>query len=181
MAQSPVTGARYSAGQRSLHWLIFACVLLAYVFINIKGWLPRGDAARAGMLEAHFAAGIAVLLLILPRLMLRLRRGTPAVTPVPPRPLQILGHMTHGLLYLFLVVQPVLGILAVELGGHAIDLPFGLVIPAFHTPGNAALAHSIREIHEDVGDIFYWVLGLHIVAALWHHLFRRDDTLRRML
>ncbi len=181
MAQPPVTGVRYSAGQRSFHWLIFAFVLLAYVFINIKGWLPRGDAARVGMLEAHFAAGLAVLLLIVPRLMLRLRRGAPAVTPEPPRPVRILGHITHGLLYLFLVVQPVLGILAVELSGHAIDLPFGLAIPALHTPGNAALAHSIREIHEDVGDIFYWVIGLHIVAALWHHWFRRDDTLKRML
>jgi len=36
-------------------------------------------------------------------------------------------------------------------------------------------------MHGTVGDVFYWVIGLHIVAALWHHLMRRDDTLRRML
>ncbi len=177
----PPRRARYSAAQRRLHWLIFAAVLLAYVFVNLKDWLPRGDAARVSMLQAHFAAGLAVLLLVGPRLLLRLRRGAPPVTPSPPRPLHAAGHITHGLLYLFLVVQPVLGILAVELGGRAIGLPFGLSIPALSIPGNHGLVHTIRELHEDLGDIFYWVIGLHIAAALWHHSFRGDDTLRRML
>ena len=181
MASTQPLRARYTRGQRGLHWLIFAAVLLAYVSINIEGWLPHGDAARVSMLEAHFAAGLAVLLLIGPRLLLRLRRGVPPVTPPVRRELHVVGHITHGLLYLFLIVQPLLGLAVVELAGHAVRLPFGLAIPAFITPGNAALAHGIREIHEDLGEIFYWVIGLHIVAALWHHSFRRDDTLRRML
>jgi len=25
------------------------------------------------------------------------------------------------------------------------------------------------------------VIGLHVLAAIWHHAFRRDDTLKRML
>jgi cytochrome b561 len=29
--------------------------------------------------------------------------------------------------------------------------------------------------------VFYYVIGLHIAAALWHHLVRRDNTLQRML
>ncbi len=178
---APQPRARYSRGQRGLHWAIFACVLLAYVFINLKGWLPRGDAARASMLEAHFAAGLAVLLLIGPRLLLRLRRGAPPVTPPPPPLLHRAGQLTHTLLYVFLIVQPLLGILAVELSGRAIALPFGLSIPAFLGAGDPALGRSIRGLHEDLGDIFYWVIGLHIAAALWHHSFRRDDTLRRMV
>ena len=173
--------ARYSRAQRTLHWLVFACVVLAYTFINIKGWLPRGDALRARMLEAHFAAGLAVLLLIWPRLMLRVRRGTPAITPALPHHLHVPGQLTHVLLYAFLIVQPLLGIAAVELGGHAINLPFGLAIPLFIAPDHLALGHSIKEIHEDLGDIFYWVIGLHIAAALWHHSFRGDDTLKRMV
>lgn len=181
MAPNNPERARFSLGQRSLHWLVFLCVLLAYVFVNIKGWLPHGDSTRAQMMEGHFAAGLAVLLLIGPRLLLRLRRGVPPVSPQPPRLLHVLGHITHGLLYVFLIVQPLLGLAAVELGGHPVDLPFGLAIPAFFGAGDPGLGHAIREIHEDLGDIFYWVIGLHIVAALWHHSFRRDDTLRRML
>lgn len=179
MASMDPLRPRYSRGQRTLHWLIFACVLLAYAFINIKGWLPRGD--RAQMLEAHFAAGLAVLLLIWPRLMLRLRRGAPAITPALPRHLHVPGQITHALLYAFLIVQPLLGLAAVELGGHAVNLPFGLAIPLLIRPDHLALARSIKEIHVDLGYIFYWVIGLHIAAALWHHAFRGDDTLKRMV
>ena len=181
MASTQPSRARYTRGQRGLHWLIFAAVLLAYVSINIKGWLPRGDALRVSMIEAHFAAGLAVLLLIGPRLLLRLRRGAPPVIPPVRRELHVVGHITHGLLYLFLIVQPLLGLAAVQLAGHAVWLPFGLSIPAVLGHGDPALAHGIKTIHEDLGDIFYWVIGLHIAAALWHHSFRGDDTLRRML
>ncbi len=179
MASMDPLRPRYSRGQRTLHWLIFACVLLAYAFINIKDWLPRD--ARAQMLEAHFAAGLAVLLLIWPRLMLRLRRGAPAITPALPRHLHVPGQITHALLYAFLIVQPLLGLAAVELGGHAVNLPFGLAIPLLIRPDHLALARGIKEIHVDLGYIFYWVIGMHIAAALWHHAFRGDDTLKRMV
>ncbi len=48
-------------------------------------------------------------------------------------------------------------------------------------PLNRDLAHTLEDLHGTVGTIFYWVIGLHIVAALWHHLKRKDDTLKRML
>ena len=44
-----------------------------------------------------------------------------------------------------------------------------------------APAGTLREQLRSIGQAFYWVIGAHIVAALWHHLFRRDDTLKRML
>jgi cytochrome b561 len=43
------------------------------------------------------------------------------------------------------------------------------------------LAHRLEDLHGTIGEIFYWVIGLHILAALYHHWWRRDDTLRRML
>ena len=43
------------------------------------------------------------------------------------------------------------------------------------------LAHQLEDLHGSIGEAFYWVIGLHVLAALYHHLVRRDDTLRRML
>ena len=40
---------------------------------------------------------------------------------------------------------------------------------------------KLHDIHVTVAEVFYWVIGLHILAALWHHFGRRDDTLKRML
>ena len=44
-----------------------------------------------------------------------------------------------------------------------------------------AAREVVEELHESLGEIFYWVIGLHVAAALWHHLVKRDNTLRRML
>lgn len=43
------------------------------------------------------------------------------------------------------------------------------------------LGHDLEEIHETVGTLGYYLVGLHAVAALFHHCVMRDDTLRRML
>ncbi|MCO8649276.1 cytochrome b, partial [Burkholderia multivorans] len=33
---------------------------------------------------------------------------------------------------------------------------------------------------ELIGNAFYFVIGLHALAALYHHFIKRDDVLRRM-
>ncbi|WP_343212439.1 cytochrome b/b6 domain-containing protein [Arenimonas sp.] len=45
---------------------------------------------------------------------------------------------------------------------------------------DAALAARLEDLHELLGTAFYYVVGLHVAAALYHHFVRRDDTLRRM-
>ena len=65
-------------------------------------------------------------------------------------------------------------------GGNGSVLPFtSLHIPSPMT-ANHDLSEQLGNIHGWVGTIFYYVIGLHILGALWHHFVRRDDTLRRM-
>lgn len=176
-----VVNSRYSTALRWLHWTIFVLVLLAYVFINLHGVFPRGSAARSNVLAAHFLAGIAVLLLVLPRLGVRLTHADPPVLPRLDRWMDLLSKVTHVALYLFLIIQPILGIITLQVGGEAVSM-FGVtVVPAFFGPGDRALSHRFEDIHGTIGTVFYYVIGLHILAALWHHFGRRDNTLRRML
>jgi hypothetical protein len=59
-------------------------------------------------------------------------------------------------------------------------LPFtDIALPALLAP-NEALAHSLEDLHKTIGKVFYFVIGFHVLAALYHHFVRRDDTLRRM-
>lgn len=172
--------ARYSAAMRWLHWTMFALVALAYLFINIVHQFPRGSEARANVMASHFLAGVAVLLLVVPRIWARLAGGQPPISPPPPRWEDVLARLTHLLLYLFLLVQPLLGVLTLQIEGHDITI-FGVtVLPSFVANPDRALAHQFEHIHETIGTVFYWIIGLHILAALWHHYGRRDDTLRRM-
>lgn len=173
--------ARYRASARWLHWTIFALVLLAYVFIYLFELFPRGSATRINVLASHYAAGLAVLLLVLPRLASRLRHAPPPISPPPPRWSDWLGKLTHLALYLFLLVQPILGIITLQIGGKPVAL-FGVtLLPAFVATPDRVLSHQFEHVHGTLGTVFYYVIGLHIAAALWHHFGRRDDTLQRML
>lgn len=172
---------RYVAPACWLHWAIFALVLLAYVFINLFELFPRGSATRGNVLASHYTVGLAVLLLVLPRLLVRLRNGRPPISPTPPRWSEWLGNLTHLALYLFLLIQPALGIITLQIGAKPVRL-FGVtLLPAFTDTPNRVLSHQFEHIHTTIGTVFYYVIGLHIAAALWHHFGRRDNTLRRML
>ncbi len=173
--------SRYAASSRWMHWLMFALVLLAYLCVNLFELFAKGSATRANVLGAHFIAGLAVLLLVLPRLWLRLRNGQPPISPAPPRWSELLGKLTHVALYVFLLIQPILGMITLQIGGKPVAL-FGItLLPSFVSAPNRALSHQFEDIHGTLGTIFYYVIALHILAALWHHFGRRDDTLKRML
>ncbi len=172
---------RYSASMRFIHWCTFALVLAAYVFINISELFPRGSQLRSNILASHYLAGLAVLLLALPRTWLRTHRPIPGIVPPLGRWLDLLSKMTHVALYLFLLVQPVLGAITLQVGGKPVSLLGFTILPAFVTSPNRDLSHELENIHGTIGTIFYWIIGLHILAALWHHFIRRDDTLKRMI
>ena len=173
--------SRYGVSVRWMHWSVFVLVLLAYVFINLFELFPKGSATRANLLASHYSAGLAVLLLIWPRLWLRLRNGRPPISPPPPRWIELFGNVTHMALYVFLVIQPILGVITLQIGGKPVSLFDVTLLPSFVSHPDRALSHQFESIHRTVGTVFYYVIGLHILAALWHHFGRRDDTLKRML
>lgn len=174
------TTTRYSAGQRRLHWLVFILVAVAYATIELRGQFERGTLARTLMVQTHFWMGITVLLLLTPRLWLRIKRGVPPISPALPGWQGFVGGLTHWLLYAFLLVQPVLGLMTAWTDGKEVMLPFGgLVLPTLMAP-NAELAHQLEDLHKTIGSAFYWIIGFHILAGLYHHFVRKDDTLRRM-
>ena len=173
--------ARYTPGLRRLHWLMALLVAAAYVFIEQRGLFPRGSGGRTGMLQAHFWMGIAVLVLVLWRLALRRRHGAPPITPVLPTWFAWPSKLMHLALYAFLLAMPVLGLLTAWTDGRTLFVPFTQIgIPAL-VGEHEDLAHQLEDLHGAIGEIFYWVIGAHILAALYHHFVRRDDTLRRML
>ena len=82
-------------------------------------------------------------------------------------------------LYVLMIGMPLLGWLLVSASGKLIPF-FGLELPAL-VAKNKDLADLVKEIHETGGTIGYFLIGLHAAAALFHHYFVRDNTLRRML
>ncbi len=157
------TKSGYSALQISLHWLVALLVLFQLVFgESMTGMV---DAAEEGTTlspldqflgNAHYWVGISILALVFLRLVVRLVSGAPA--PVPGKRIMVLaGEAAHWLFYLLLVAVPVTGLLALYVNDE-----FG-------------------DIHALAKPVFIVLIVLHAGAALYHHFFLKDPTLRRML
>ena len=178
--KSPIQ-PRYVPTLRRLHWLMALLILAAYLLIEQRNLFPRGSAPRAAMVQGHFWTGITIFLLAWWRLASRVRNGVPPISPMPDRYSALAAKLVHLALYAFLVVMPLLGLATAWSDGKAILIPFtDIALPAL-LPENESLAHTLEDLHARIGQVFYWVIGAHVLAALWHHLFRRDDTLKRML
>lgn len=170
---------RYAPWVRRLHWLVALSIASALVLIEIKGWFPRGSFARDAVKWGHMQFGVAVLLLMLPRLLVRFRHASPPISPAPSRWQAFLARGAHLLLYALALAVPLLGVVMMMAAGKPWNL-LGLSLPVLAQP-DMALARSIKGIHETAGDVLMWLAVAHAAAALFHHYIQRDDTLLRML
>lgn len=172
---------RYALPLRVLHWLTVALVVIVYLIAEFRGYLPREGGQRALAMQWHMFLGLLILLLVLPRLGLRLSRPVPPILPTPARLVRLAALATHVLLYVFLIVQPILGLITAQSAERAVVLPMtDLALPAL-VGRNHDLHETAEDLHEWLGTAFYFVIGLHAAAALWHHFVVRDNTLRRMV
>lgn len=172
---------RYAPVLRRLHWLMAVLVLVAYLAIEQRGLFERGSTARFAMMQSHFWVGLTLFVLVGWRLAFRLRHGTPAITPPVSAWQAGIAKFAHVALYVFFLVMPVLGLATAWTDGKILYLPFtDIALPA-PLAQDKDLAHLLEDVHGTIGEVFYWVIGLHILGAVYHHFVRRDDTLRRML
>ncbi|CAG0952948.1 Cytochrome b561 [Anaerolineae bacterium] len=163
----------------ALHWLMFVLMVGSYAFIELRELFPKGSDPREAMKTLHFMVGLTLLLLVLPRILVRLSSSTPKIIPEPPAWQHSAAKMAHLALYLFMIVMPILGWLMLSAAGKPIPF-YGLELPTL-IGEDKELAKFIKEIHETIGEIGYYLIGLHVLAALFHHYFQRDNTLLNML
>lgn len=170
---------RYHALSIGAHWLTLALLVAVYALIELRGIFPKGTAAHQAMKTWHFMLGLTVLGVVAVRLLLRLMFREPPITPPPPASMLWLAKAMYLALYTFLIAMPLLGWLTLSAQGKPIPL-FGLELPAL-IGADKAWGHNLEEVHETVGTIGYYLIGLHAAAALFHHYVMGDDTLLRML
>lgn len=174
------TTDRYGSLSIGMHWLMLLLLVAVYACIELREFYPRGSDLREGLKTWHFMLGLGVFALVFVRLAIRLVSGpTPPIRPAPPVWQERLAALMHLALYAFLIAMPLLGWLTLSASGKPIPF-FGLQLPAL-LGADKALADSLKEIHETIGTVGYYLVGLHALAALVHHYVNRDNTLRRML
>jgi cytochrome b561 len=78
-----------------------------------------------------------------------------------------------------MLVMPFLGWLMLSAAGKPI-LFWGWEWPPL-IEENKELAKSIKSVHEVLGKVGYFLIGGHVLAALYHHFILRDNTISHML
>lgn len=173
------TANRYGSLSISIHWLMLILFIAVYASINLRELYEKGSDPRELLKTWHFMLGMLVFVLVWLRIAARLSGPTPAIRPEPVNWQQRSAKLVHLALYALMVGMPLTGWLLLSASGKPVPF-FGLELPAL-IGTDKELAKQIKEVHEFVGTLGYYLIGLHAAAALYHHFIKRDNTLTRML
>ncbi|MDM9645137.1 cytochrome b/b6 domain-containing protein [Rhizobium sp. S163] len=155
----------YSLAQRILHWLTALLVFFNLLLPDgMNAWnrsMRLNGSATADQIASaniHAWAGIAILVTVALRLVLRATQGVPAHSPDEPPLLTAAASIAHALLYLLLLAMPLSGMAAYYLGVNAAG-----------------------SLHAEILKVILWALiSLHVLGALAHQFYWKSDRLRRM-
>ncbi|HTT97293.1 MAG TPA: cytochrome b [Rhizomicrobium sp.] len=183
------TTLRYGSVAMTFHWVI-ALLVIANICVGLyMGDLPRSDPMKFEIFQIHKSIGLTVLVLSILRVVWRL------MNPVPPLPagmnpaLKIGARISHFLLYFLIVAIPLTGYIMVSASplGNGTSY-FGLFdwpnLPIW-TGMTREQLHPIHETWETVHVYLAWsaivLIPIHVLAALYHGVMRRDGVLSRMV
>ena len=107
--------------------------------------------------QVHAWSGWTILVLVLAQLVLRFACGRPSPVEGMSKFERFLAAVMHLALYAILIVLPLTGTIAMY------------------------VTFRIAPLHSLLSWTLLALVVLHVAAALWHHVWRRDDVLLRMI
>lgn len=163
---------RYPQITIAIHWLTAVLVIVAW-FTAVSGPDARTDPSYI-----HFTVGLAVLLLVVPRLLARWAGAAPRIEDPQRGWLDLAARAGHAVLYLLLIALPLTGWYAASRLGVPVSF-LGVSLPSLAASVQGAPG-GIADLHETGGTLILWLAGLHALIAIWHQFALNDRTLERM-
>ncbi|PRH89634.1 cytochrome B [Labrys okinawensis] len=167
----------FSILQRLLHWVMAICIL-AMLFIGVAMVRTIGP-DYLSLISLHKSLGVAILVLALLRLAVRLKRGAPPLPGDLPAPMKLAAHLSHLAFYLLMIGMPLIGWAMMSAAGYPIVLAGGLRLPPI-LPASREMHALLWNTHFYLAMAFFALVLVHIAAALFHLLVRRDEVFRQM-
>ncbi len=171
----PVT--RFPLALRLLHWLMAACILVM-LFIGV-GMVSTVSDIRTWLIDLHKPLGILILCLATVRACIRLALPEPPLPADLPDWQQLAAHLSHLGLYALMFALPLVGWAMLSAGGYPVSLFGTFVLPPI-APVDGRLFALLRLSHAGLAFALFGLILLHLAAALFHALVRRDGVWQSM-
>ena len=168
---------RFTPLQRLLHWVMAVCIL-AMLFIGV-GMVATAAPKFLPLIAIHKSLGIAILLLALIRLGVRLRYGAPPLPADLPEPMRLAAHLSHYALYALMIGMPLIGWAMLAAAAYPVVVFGSIYLPAI-LPQSDSLHTWLWDAHFYLAFAFFALVLMHVAAALFHALVRRDGVFEAM-
>ncbi|WP_321782734.1 cytochrome b [Paraburkholderia sp. J94] len=170
-------GTHFSGLARLIHWSM-AVLIIAMLFVGV-GMVSTVSRLHETLIALHRPLGIALLLLVIVRVAVRLTRGAPGLPDDIPAWQRAAAHASHLALYGLMIAMPLIGWSMLSAGGYPVVLASGVQLPPI-VPRDVTLYAWLRAAHTWLALALFATVLLHLAAALFHALIRRDGVLASM-
>ncbi len=163
----------------AVHWTTVALVLGLFA-VALAMSQVQDEASAKTLLTLHRSLGVTVWTLTVLRLVWRLTRAS--LPPYPESmgaPQRLAARVSEYGLYLFLLAQPVTGMIQSLYRGKPFDLFYLWRVPAL-VGRDRAMVHLFHAVHEWSAWAFAGLIGLHATAALFHRFALHDGVFESM-
>jgi cytochrome b561 len=171
--------SRYGAVAQGLHWIIAALIVTQFTLAWMADDLPLGM-HKLALLARHKSFGMTILMLAVLRLTWRLFNRPPELPSGMSKIERFLARATHIAFYVLLFAMPLTGWMMSSAKNYSVSWFGRFTWPNLIAPNESAF-NLLRSTHHILGYALFAIAILHILAALKHHFWNKDDVLVRML
>jgi len=169
----------YRPAAKWLHWLIVLLVLTQFVIAILMPDIGP-HTVPGTLINLHFSLGVLIFIVMGIRFIHRQLHPVPLDMPDSPAWERWTAQAVQLAFYFILLVGPFLGWASASAHKLPVNV-FGIIsLPDIAAPA-ARWALTAGDIHAYMMWVLLALIALHAAAALYHHLFRHDGVLQRML
>ena len=174
------TAEHYGSVSITLHWLMALALIGLYFVGDYMVELTYYDKLYHTLPYWHKSIGVMMGFALALRLGWLYSHPRPTELPNTPAWQHTLARLGHIGLYLLIMALLISGYLISTAKGKGIEVFNWFEIPAL-LPENSDRGELAGKIHEYSATVLMLLVLVHASAALLHHFYWKDSTLKRML
>ena len=168
----------YGVVSRLFHWVtVLMVAVMIPVGLVMTQEIPRS--VQDPLFILHKGLGPVLLVVVLLRLGWRFTHRPPPLPADIPLAQRRAAATVHAGLYVMLIVMAVSGYVRVTTGGFPTEFLSALGIPPL-LPKAEGVSEIAESVHATVKYILIALIAMHVAAAAYHGLVRRDGVFSRM-